>query len=95
MIAADSGALRATSLETELARSNDELERLGIAAATELHGARRTHAAAVAKAEAQFAKVEAAEAAAALEREAYESVRSDTFRHVTHYVRNTPTHLLY
>jgi len=38
MIAADSGALRATSLETELARSNDELERLGMAAATELHG---------------------------------------------------------
>jgi hypothetical protein len=32
MIAADGGVLRATSLETELARSNDELERLGMAA---------------------------------------------------------------
>ena len=69
MIAADVASRRVATLEEELKAAGSAAAN----AANELHGARRAHAAAVKKAEASLAKVEAAEAAARLEREAYEA----------------------
>lgn len=73
MMAAESSEQRATTLEGELQRTGET----ATGAARDLHAARRAHAAAVAKAEASLAKVETAEAAAALEREAYETSRDE------------------